>query len=168
MFEQTGMDRIAVDNSGYVPDHSQLVLPDRAEVVNEQLAADETVIIVEAEDPIYTPKMVIRTFAETPSGRAARGELEQHVNQVCAAWAIDRQPSLCTTGYVSGEIAKTFGIKAPSIGAIGAVFDRWAAIGYAMFERKPVRFSGFSPEGLEIGLEGCRARHKPKSKRSKS
>lgn len=92
------------------------------------------------------------TFAPTPSGRAARGELESQVYEVVGEWMIQPE-GLCTPQFVSDEIARVQHVAPPSTGAISAVFDRWVAYGYAVTAKKPVRLVGLTDEGKTSGLE---------------
>lgn len=164
MFKVSEMDRIPVDNSKYIPDKPVLVMPTINELVTERLSKDDT-IVIEDPAPEIVPRRVIRQYGNTPSGRAKTGQLEDEVNKVCSDWSVDAPSELCTPKYISETIAREVGIKAPSVGAIHAVFERWAKMGYATVGTKPARFVGYTPEGIELGLEGCKQKFKRVSKR---
>jgi hypothetical protein len=108
-----------------------------------------------------------RTFDPTPSGRAARGQLEDQVLEVVTEWNIDPGTDLCTPTFVAWDIARFNQIEEPSTGAIGAVFDRWQEYGFAVIERKPVRFMGFTEEGEQRGLEYMKAKYKREKRMGK-
>jgi hypothetical protein len=161
------MPRIPVDKSGYVPDKGDFIMPTPTEIAAERTQHDiaTPVIRTESPDPSLVPHTVTRTFAPTPTGRSGRGELEQQVDAVCKVWLIDNPGVLCTPKYISVQIENDFGIRQPSVGAIGAVFDRWTELGYADCQRKPVRFVKFTDDGLKLGLEGCKERARRKKAR---
>lgn len=100
-----------------------------------------------------------RIFAPTPSGYAARGQLEDQVLEVVTEWLIDAS-ELCTPSFISWEIARVHKTKEPSTGAISAVFDRWVKYGYAVIGTKPLRFVGLTDEGQARGVEYLKARYK--------
>jgi hypothetical protein len=160
MFSMAEMERITVDKSGYVPDRSDFVMPDLAELAATRIQASATVALehIESPDPTLIPSTLARSFVPTPTGRSARGELEYQVDVVCKMWLIDKPWDLCLPKYISEEIARTTDMRPPSVGAIGAVFDRWVALGYAVCERKPVRFVGFTELGRDLGLDGLKQR----------
>jgi hypothetical protein len=167
MFAESGMDRIPVEISGYTVDRSQFWMPtdeDRAQWAAERAArsnatAPDAPIVIESPAPGIVPPMVTRSFGPTTTGRAARGELEAWVNKVCGMWLVEQYKFECTPLFISETIAKDEGIKAPSTGAITACLDKWAEIGYAVIARKPVRFVGYTPDGLQSGLEGIKDRY---------
>jgi len=103
---------------------------------------------------------VEREFVGTPTGRAARGQLESWVQIECNAWLIDEAEEQCTPALLSRYIGREYGITPPSVGAINAVFERWIKLGFAIIEKKPTRFVGYTEEGLQYGLEGLKAREK--------
>jgi len=164
MYKQSGMPRVLVDNSGYEPPPG-LWIPsadDRARIdaLSSSGVTDAAVVI---ESPVVeaVPVTIRREFGPTPTGIAARGELESWVKDECDAWLIDGEDDYCTPPYLSEAIAKSVGLgKAPSVGAISSVFDRWVTLGFAVIERKPTRFVSYTPEALTLGLEGLKARRK--------
>ena len=78
-------------------------------------------------------------------------------------WIVEADGSLCTPSMLAAEIGRVQGINPPSVGAISAVFERWVAIGFANISKKPTRFESYTPQGVQIGLDGC----KEKAKRGK-
>lgn len=166
MFAEAGMDRVPLDNPEYVPVKRTWWMPsDDKQTTLEEKAAEGKIEIIESPAPDLVPATVKRDFAPTPTGRAGRGELEFWVKKTCDDWVVEGERVVCTPAYVSDEIARREGIKPPSVGAIGAVFDRWVAYGFAIIERKPVRFLGYTEDGKKYGLETMKARHKTKAKR---
>ncbi len=105
------------------------------------------------------------SFGLTPSGRAARGQLEEQVLEVCTEWIIDRS-EVCTPAFVAWDIARFNKVEEPSTGAISAVFARWEKYGFAVIESKPARFDCFTDEGRAKGLAYMRALYKHKQRNS--
>jgi hypothetical protein len=103
------------------------------------------------------------TFGPTPTGRAAKGELEAWVDEQCRIWIIDKPGVPCTPAFLSEQIAKDQAINPPSVGAISACFERWMKLGYAVIEKKPTRFVKYTDEGVRLGLE--RMKHNAKQSR---
>lgn len=110
-------------------------------------------------------------FQPTKTGRAARGQLEFQVYEVCNTWR-DRmdhetRPD-CTPNYISQIISRDYEIKLPSVGAIGAVFDRWESRGWCEQAKKPVRFLRFTGRLKEVGLFKAKEEYKRTEKRTAS
>ena len=120
--------------------------------------------VEESPLPDAVPATIVRAFNPTASGRAAPGELELWVKQHCDIWLVEAERFPCTPAYLSEEIGKAQGIKPPSVGAITAVFQRWVKIGFAEIGAKPARFLKYTDDGVKLGLEGCKVRHKAKRK----
>jgi hypothetical protein len=158
MFHMAGTERVLVDESSWHADNP-FVLPTREIVVPTDPVADtdtESSTELESAPPVALPAGMQRIFLPTPSGRTGRGELESWVKEVTDAWVVDRE-GLCTPRHISQTIARVKGVKPPSVGAIDAVFNRWAEIGFAVIEKKPTRFGGYTEAGLRLGLEVMRA-----------
>lgn len=96
---------------------------------------------------LYTPLLTVptldgpRTFEPTPTGRAARGELEDKV----------RLAIIKVYGF-EGLTPDTIAVLVnkddpPSVGAIHAILTRWEEKGLAIIARKPMRFVEFSELG---------------------
>ena len=176
MFDMAGMDRIAVDNSGYIADDGGFKRPSEAERAREIAerrarsngAASDVPVVIESPAPGIVPPVVAHTFRPTVSGRAARGELEAQVNRVCGLWLIENYPWPCTPLWISETIGKDEGIKPPSTGAITACFNKWVEIGYAVIERKPLRFSAYTPDGIRLGLDAMKEKTKRAEKAKRS
>lgn len=159
MAELTNTDRAMVDNSTYVPDREAFVRVSLAESVQASLLSKPNVTLKESPAPGIVPIVLEKKFDPTATGRAAKGELESWVRQITDIWAVEGGTN-CTPTYVSEAIGKSRGINPPSSGAVHAVFMRWEQIGFAVIERKPTRFSGYTPEGIQSGLEVMKARAK--------
>lgn len=167
LFQMSGKPREVVYVSDWKPDRSEFWMPspeDRmALLASSNVPSVSAPVIIESPAPDVVPATLRRTYTATPTGRAARGQLESWVKDQCDIWLVEEEEFPCTPKFISEEIARTQAIPAPSVGAIGAVFDRWTAIGFAIIERKPVRFISYTPEGVRLGLDGC----KDKAKREK-
>lgn len=132
----------------------------QALIASSRPHAPDAPVLVESPLPDAVPATIRHTFAPTTTGRAARGELESWVKEQCDIWLVEKEEFPCTTAYLSYEIGKAQGIKPPSVGAISAVFDRWDSIKFAVVAKKPTRFVEYTPEGVTLGLEGCKDKHK--------
>jgi hypothetical protein len=149
MMDLTGQDRMLVDNSTYVSTGS-FVRVSLTEAIRVSVSVNATTRPSRA--PEIVPATIVKNFAPTPTGRAGRGELESWVHEVTDIWAVEGGRD-CTPAYVSEEIARTKGVKAPSTGAVDAVFKRWFGYGFALIGSKPTRFLAYTPKGVELGLE---------------
>lgn len=159
MFKMTGQERVPMPNPEYkAPPRTFWMPSDDPEYYlpkGEPEVADEGVSATVLE----------RTVATTATGRTQRGGLEFWVQRECLAWLVDRDPDYgLTVRIISDEIGRIEGIKPPSQGAIGAVFDRWVKYGYAIIADKPRRFVGLTEQGQAQGLDWCRANYKKGSK----
>lgn len=172
MFRQAEMPRQVVDNSGYEAEAHTFTMPERTVLAAPSILSNSAPVdspdTLESVAPGVVPPVKRAAYAPTSSGRAARGELEHQVNQTCITYSVEGYRMHCTPQYVSQEIAREYGIKAPSTGAVDAVFKRWEEIGYAVIERKPTRFVKFTEQGVELGLDQMkyRAKHQHKSKQA--
>lgn len=166
MYEDADMAREIITNPDYVKPERTWYMP----VYGIDYGLSTTLVVPVTDTPDDTedgtpaqPATRIRTFDPTPSGRAAKGELEAYVLEVTNEWLIDHD-ELCTPKFVSDEIARVQHIDPPSVGAIGAVFDRWVTYGYANISRKPVQFLGLTDQGKAKGLDLLKAERKRKGK----
>lgn len=173
MFAMTNQERLLVNHSSYVPDHSSFVMPDPEELALARVSSmgggpttPSAPRIVPSELPDAVPATIERTFGQTPTGRAAKGELEAQVKWACDDWLIEhstleeQELHRCTPVYVSEEIGRKYGIKNPSVGAIDAVWKRWVKIRFATTATKPTRFVGYTVDGVRLTLEGCKDRYR--------
>jgi hypothetical protein len=171
MFEMADLPRVVQENPEYVPPKHDFWMPsleERAAARAALLASASNGASIPTEDddaPATAP--LGRSFAPTPTGRAARGELEAWVLATCQEWVAEGYKELATPMNIGHEIGRREGINPPSVGAIGAVFDRWVAMGFAICERKPVRFIKFTEEGKRLGLYVLKEKYKLKSKSDK-
>ncbi|HEY6021866.1 MAG TPA: hypothetical protein VIY48_18980 [Candidatus Paceibacterota bacterium] len=168
MFAQSGLARELVNNSHWKPPQGLYWMPSPEErmalLASSRPGVTDAPQLVESPLPDAVPATLRRSYGATTTGRAARGELEAWVEEQCSIWVVENDGSLCTPQMISAEIGRKEGIKPPSVGAIGAVFDRWVRIEFATVERKPVRFTGFTELGVKLGLEGCKDRAKRNKK----
>ncbi len=164
MFQMSEMSRVLVDNSGYSPEHSQFWMPsleDRVALLASSRAVGPIApVMLESPLPEAIPATLRRTFAPTPTGRSARGELESWVKDVCDEYLVENYRAPCTPAFVSEAIAKAQGLAPRSVGAIDAVFKRWEELGFALIGRKPTRFVAYSPDGVHLGLDAMKLRAK--------
>lgn len=165
LFEMMDMPRLTQPNPEYVPEQVVRIMPSIEERAARFSRGDPTpAVVVESVLPDRVPATIERSYAGTPSGRAGRGQLELWVKRSCDEWVVEKLDESCTPKWISQRIAEKEGISPPSVGAIGAVFDRWTEIGFALVARKPVRFIGYLPDGVKYGLEELKIRHKAKRK----
>lgn len=116
--------------------------------------------------PVERPSPVVpslaesaRTFVPNVAGGRARGQLEDEVRRVCNLYMAGKIEGLLTTKVIAWHIDQD---KPPSQGAIGAVLLRWEKIGFADVRLGPMRFAGYTIEGLKEGLESLKAKAKRK------
>lgn len=87
----------------------------------------------------------------------AAGQLEREVKEVCDLYTIGLMPDVFQ--LTAGEIAKAINAdNPPSTGAITNVLKRWHEVGFAVHATGPHRFDGYTPDGIELGVEGLYAR----------
>lgn len=154
MYEMAGMARITQQNPDYVP----YIGPDLSWIKDERVpptpfvpAQPFTLSTVEDAGEGHTATTTAPTDGARPDrSNRLRGWLENEVRDIC-----DRK--------MSGEISDTLTPKLladwidpenpPSAGAVGAVLDRWAEIGFAHINKHPVRFVSYTVKGMSLGLE---------------
>lgn len=169
LFEATETERILVDASGYsTPARTYWMPSDDPLPPLSTVNGNPVAEIIESPAPDRVPTRVAPTFTPTPTGRAARGELESWVEEVCNAWLVDEPDFHCTPAFIAEEIAKTKGITPPSVGAIGSVFNRWVELGFAECAKKPVRFVRYTEDGLKLGLAAIKERVRRQKKLQES
>lgn len=165
MYDLTGEERILVNNSTWKP-NNPYVLPSLEPVATVPSIPTATVAapVVESPAPGIVPPTAPRIFTPTVSGRLGKGELESWVKEVTDVWAVE-QEGRCTVGYISNEIGRVKGISPPSQGAIQNVLSRWRGLGFAHVELdRPMRFTGYTDDGIKFGLENMKARAKRQGK----
>lgn len=169
LFSMMGMRREYKDMSGYVPPENTFKMPsleERAAWMAAQKAGVQDVkeIIRESPLPDVIPATIVREFNPTPTGRAARGELEAWVREICDEFLVEKYGEFCTPALVAEMVGKAKGINPPSSGAVDAVFKRWEAIGFAEIARKPTRFIAYTADGAKHGLEALKLRARDAAK----
>lgn len=164
MHELTSTERVPHPNPDYSPVKNPFWMP----------SMDERAMLHERHDHEVPVEPVVRNpleaqakrFDATPTGKRARGQLEDEVLAVCGSFVRGELPyEDLTPKEVATEIDK---FDPPSVGAIGAVFDRWVSLGFARCEKRPVRFVSFTLDGMTIGLEGLKAKAKREAKLKQS
>ena len=169
MFAMSGMPRVVVDNSRYVSPHNPFWMPTPEERAAMRAAAEAKAtveeVVIASPDPENIPISFRKEYAPTPTGRAARGQLESEVRAACDVWMQGKTADLCTPAWLSAQVATARGGgDAPSVGAIDAIFKRWEGIGFAVIERKPTRFVKYTPEGVAKGIEALKIAAKTRGK----
>lgn len=165
MYEMAGEPRILVNNSTWKP-ANVFVMPslEPLSAVSSNSVGIVARPVVESPAPGIVPAAIARPFVPTTTGRAGRGELEAWVRSVTDVWAVEKD-AVCSVGYISREIGRTKGIEPPSQGAIQNVLYRWKELGFATIETaRPMRFLGYTEEGIRFGLENLKARAKRSKK----
>lgn len=162
MFEMGNRPRRVLDNPEYTLPISPYVMP----------TYEERIALHEAENARHARPVSLgkplevkaqQTFVETPTGIRARGQLEDQVLLVCSQFARgELEVEVLTPNFIAMEISEA---EPPSVGAIGAVFDRWVRIGFARCEKKPVRFTSFTSEGMLKGLQYMKDKFKADAKK---
>jgi len=172
MFAMAEMERQLVDNSGYSPDHGGFTMPtleERAHLAALSRAVGPSrPVVEESPAPGLVPASIVRPYAPTATGRAAPGELESWVKKQCDIWLVEQEQFPCTPAWLSEQVGKDQGIKPPSVGAITAIFIRWQKLGFAEIATKPARFVKYTPDGIRLGLEGCKLRAKQQRKNAEA
>lgn len=168
LFVMTGQERILVDASGYQPPPHEFTMPSEdPEWLLSRLGATVPLVAPENAPTVPPPGSTVPAFGATPTGRAARGQLESWVWQTCKVWIVE-QDGLCTPQYISDEIARREAIDPPSVGAVHAVFERWIKLGFAVIEKKPTRFVRLTPDGQHLGLERMKIEAKLAARRARA
>lgn len=158
IFRLTGQERRMVDNPEYHPAKitGLMTYEERAKLhaeLKEEARAER--MARQAEEPNGGDAI------HSPSGRTRKGLLDEWVELHCKMWSMSPEMfGHCTPGWLSEQIATMHDVPAPSHGAIDAVLRRWAAVGYANMEVKPVRFTGFTEDGRRLGLSVLKERNR--------
>ena len=168
LYKLSEMPRQLVENPEWQPEPRTFWMPSDDpswDIAHSSSPSESTApVIIESPAPDRVPATVARSFGTTATGRAARGQLEYWVKEMCDVWLIETYESPCTPAWISSEIARKEAIDPPSVGAINAVFERWVKLGFALVEKKPTRFIKYTDEGLQLGLDAMKARSKRKAK----
>lgn len=174
MFKLAGLPREPQQNPEYLHKDSNFWLPGDDDDTTAAILSnsggtsphlDNESAVVAQQEPVVTP-----SYAPTPTGRKARGELESQVWSVCNDFVagVFEWP-LCLPKLVSEEIGKRTQDEPPSTGAINAVWERWVKLDFCLTGKKPLRFVAFAVEDHSwSALMRVKARYKREKKRSKS
>lgn len=108
---------------------------------------------------------------DDPEPRRPKGYLALDVYNVCKEWLAGEytlpEGKYMTPYIVSKLIKQSHEIdKAPSSGAVDAVFKRWMKTNFATFREVPFAFTGFSEEGTALGLDKFMREYKARLKAS--
>lgn len=166
LFELSGKAREAVTNPLYKPVINRNLLPPTviapSVISGGEVRAGELI----SPAPGVVPGDVVREFSDTPTGRAARGQLESFVKAVTDEWTIENYATgtpvekqlPCTLNYISDRISEMQGVAPPQLGGINSVLQRWVEQGIAVISFKPTRFSAYTADAIEYGMEYLRER----------
>jgi hypothetical protein len=152
MYEMTGQERVPVPNPEYRPYERDYWMPSDEPSYKMPEAAPD---VVDGEAALQI----------TPTGRTRKGGLEAAVQRILLTWmdrpVMERLDGLSVKDIAASVLENEPQLeKEPSLGAIGAVLDRWEQCGYVMLGRKPVRIISLTLDGKNNGLEWCKARFK--------
>jgi hypothetical protein len=175
---QTGL---PVDGDGFT-DPGPAGYPDDAEpgttpdgTIEHVFDAGDEVAAPEGEDPESSPEADpdagVSTEApeitdgtdaagtEAKAERRPRGWLAQDVKQVldkCITGELSLEEGKALTPHRVARLVQVMdGLdKAPSTGAVAAVFKRWEEYGFATFSEKPYAFIDYTDQGRSVGLKG--------------
>ena len=178
MFEMTDTKRIAIQNPDYVPYESGIFeFLSTFEKVQGELLNSSKVAKVEEKPVVGDDGTVVlglarsaKHFEPTKRGRAA-GQLEDEIRGICNRFLQREWPEqeICTPKFIAQQIfVETDAETLPSVGAIGATFDRWEKIGFAIIKKGPVRFVSFTVAGMTEGLEALKLKYKPQGRTLRS
>jgi hypothetical protein len=109
----------------------------------------------------------MRDFPIHDSGRRARGELEALCDILVKAWMVNpspNKPERCTAEWLAQQATEYDGRPTTSA-ATGRVLERWVSVGYAIMERKPIRFVSLTEDGVKLGLDELYRRERMGRKR---
>jgi len=156
IFEISGMPRVIQEISGYVAAPSPYVLPDRVSLMAERA---EQRARSQHRHPDDTAVIGRHVFAPTPTGIRAPKQLEYQILDVLRSW-IDPTfewvpPDVKLVAHKIGTIEG----RAPSVGAVHAVFTRWVKIEFAKYQNRPSKFLGFVGEGTPEELDALKKKH---------
>lgn len=174
MFSDAGVPRVVQSNPEYRPQSTTFWLPSWD--ARSDVAALESGTGMDTQPYASSPAAanvaapVARPATRTPTGRKARGQLEYEVLAICREWSQGVwEWEHCTPKVVSERIGKVNSAEPPSVGAIGAIFDRWEKLGFARQAKKPVRFLEFvDSDGSDAALDRIKAELKYRTKRAKA
>lgn len=131
---------------------------------------DHPVAGEEEDDPEIAA--IARRSKTAAEGRRPRGWLEADVKRVCDQWItgeirLEGDPPL--TPHRAGMLVKKMDEldEAPSTGAVAAVFDRWAKIGFAEFTTNPRAFKDYTEQGRTRGLAALKAEESERKKQAR-
>lgn len=162
LYKSQDIQRIQIHNPEYVKTRSPYTMPSVQEIMaarQEREDVPKARIINEGQTILESAPV---SFEPTPDGKRQRGQLEEEVLAVCTAFVKgELEHELLTPVLIGLEIDSD---SPPSSGAINAIFSRWSDMGFAHIEKKPLRFAGFTIEGLTLGVAVLREKHRRNGK----
>lgn len=163
MFETAGMPRLLMPNPQYAKPVSPFLMPDPDDVERMRAEARGS----SHQGPMFNTNEPLSVnalkFEETATGRRAKGQLEYEVLSICSSYLKGEYDDIEELTPV--VIARLVDDRnPPSVGAVGAIFDRWEKLGFAVIERKPIRFISYTIEGMQVGLDNMKVAAKRREK----
>lgn len=134
-----------------------------APIADEVTEDGRTVTEVEADENAEESRPAeSEAPAEDKPKRAPRTDLEPEVKKVTDAFVTGSitlgEGEFLTPHRIGKYVQQNLGSeKAPSTGAVSAVLDRWAGIGFATLVEKPKAFGDYTDAGREKGLSALKA-----------
>jgi hypothetical protein len=164
MYKTAGVVRVCHQNPRYEPAH-----PVDLTWLDDVRKAALLAASVRRPEPIEQPSSVLpslvetaNSFTPTEDGHRARGQLEMEVQRICFEY-LAGDSDFCDEPLTTAACAEQINPDSPpSSGAVGAVFDRWEKIGYAIIHHKPIFFAGLTLDGMAHGLGYCKDKAKGK------
>lgn len=114
--------------------------------------------------PTERPTERVTDDTITDSGRRARGALELQVLRIAQEYEAgniefdDNEDPWLTPQTISDLIKDTYGVAAPSTGAIRNILVKWGEMSFAVVKEHPLRLVLITPLGKEMGHEQLRGR----------
>lgn len=167
MFILAGKPRVLIENPEWKP-VAHNFFPERETIQAPgvlEMEADIPSGVMVSVAPGIVPGASVKHFGDTPSGRAARGQIEYLVKNVTDTWVIEQERLPCTPAYIAKEIERVNGIVV-ALGSIDYVLNGWSELGFATIEHNPIKFTGYTTDAIELGLDGIKSRNKRAQKYS--
>lgn len=116
-----------------------------------------------AGEPAPTPPPAPADEPEAKTNRRGRGELEADVKVICDQFVTGAialgEGEFLTAHKIANRVKELRALEdPPSSGAVTAVLERWAEVGYATLNEKPKAFSDYTDAGRTEGLTALKAK----------
>lgn len=143
----------------------------------EEAQARHDAVLGSSDEPAAEPAEDVSAepaaAAEGGKKRAERTDLEGDTKGVTddfvtGKFKLPEGKENLTPHAIAQEIGRRRGTKAPSTGAVSAVFVRWEKIGFAKIGTRPVRFLDYTDAAREKGLNALKEEAVAAAKAAKS